>query len=118
MLLSAIIFASSADAHARIHRRCVSIGDFKLFNTPDYRPTAADMVRLVNAYAPEVALVEVRDREDAVKVGETLRASFPNLGIIGFAENWQHEAVVKLPNGSLRVIPTNLALEEFRQIVL
>jgi pilus assembly protein CpaE len=53
-----------------------------------------------------------------VKVGETLRASFPNLGIIGFAENWQHEAVVKLPNGSLRVIPTNLALEEFRQIVL
>jgi pilus assembly protein CpaE len=115
MSLSAMIFASNEEARSRIQRRCLNLGDVKLFPTPDSRPSAPDMVRLINCYSPDIALIEFHDRLDALKVEETVRASCPDLAILGFCENWQYEALIKTPVRYLRVIPANVPLEEFRE---
>jgi Flp pilus assembly CpaE family ATPase len=117
MLLTAMIFASNVDAQSRIQRRCVTLGDINLFRSPEYRPTGADMVRLINSFSPELALIEFYDREDAIKVEEVIHASCPNLAILGFADNWQHETLLQTNGGYLKVVSTGIGLEEFRQAI-
>ena len=115
MLLTAMIFAADAEVRSRIQRRCVTSGDINLFHSPDYRPTAPDMVRLVNSFVPELAMIEFHDRDDVLKVEEALHAAMPGLVILGFAENWQYEDQVKTPGGFVKVIPSGVPMEAFRE---
>jgi pilus assembly protein CpaE len=115
MQLNTMIFAANAESYSRIQRRCAAAGDFNLFRSPDYRPSPGDMLRLLNSYVPEVALIEMDDRKDALKVEEVLHAGLPNLAILGFSDSW--EDTVKVPGGYLKVIPSNVSLEGFQQAI-
>jgi Flp pilus assembly CpaE family ATPase len=117
MLLNTMMFASGAESQSRMQRRCVTSGDFNLFPSPDYRPSAADMARMINAYSPELAIIEFLDRDDALKVGEVLHASCPNVAILGFADHWQHESLINTSRGYVRVIPANIGVEALKQAV-
>jgi len=59
MMLTAMIFAANGDFYSRIQRRCINSGEINLFRSADYRPTAADMVRLINSFNPELVFIEV-----------------------------------------------------------
>ena len=118
MLLTAMLFAANAESQARIQRRSVTSGDVNLFPSPNYRPTAPDLLRSINSYIPELALIEFSDREDALNVAETLHAGAPNVAILGFADNWKHEWLLRTSYGYLKVIPTDLPVEQFRQAVM
>jgi len=118
MPLSAMIFAISAEAQGRIQRRCVNLGEVKVYPSPERRPSAADMIRLINSYSPELALIEFYDRDDALKTQEIIRASCPNLAIVGFADNWHYETLIKTPGCFLRIIPATIPLEEMRDALL
>jgi len=118
MPLSAIIFAVSAEAQARIQRRCVNLGDIKVYPSSDCRLSAPDMIRLINSYSPELALIEFYDRDDALKTEEILRASHPNLAIVGFANNWHYETLIKTPGRYLQILPATIALEEMRAAIV
>jgi pilus assembly protein CpaE len=118
MLLTAMLFAAKAETQARIQRRCVTSGDINLFRSPEYRPPPPDMLRAVNSYVPELAFIEFYDRDDAIKVAEVLRAGCPQMAILGLADNWQHESLLKTPYGYIRVIPSTVSLEQFRQAVM
>ena len=115
MLLTAMIFASNAEAHSRIQRRCVAAGDINLFPSPNYRPVLRDMVRTINSYSPELVFVEFQDRDDAVQLATDLRAAFPALAILGFADRWPHESMVKIDAGYVRVISSQISNEEFKE---
>jgi len=117
-MLTAMIFASNADSQARIQRRCVNAGNFNLFRSPDYRPSASDMIRLINSYSPEIVLIEFYDREDVLKIEGTLRASFPKLAILGFAHEWKDDPTVKTSKGEMRIIPASAPLDLFKQGVM
>ena len=118
MMLTAMIFASNAGALNRIQRRCVSMGDLNVFRSPEYRPSPPDMVRMINSYGPELALIEFYDPDDARKVEEVVHASCPNLAIVGFADNWRHESLVRTTGGYLRVVSANLEQQAFEQAIL
>ena len=117
-MLTAMIFALNAESQARVQRRCISAGTFNLYQSPEYRPTVADMVRLINAYSPELLFVEFDDRADAIQMHETLRETFPKLAILGFAEDWKSESLLKARLGLLRILPSRAPLEEFQHAVL
>jgi Flp pilus assembly CpaE family ATPase len=118
MLLRAMIFASNPDIIARIHRRCVTSGHIDLYRSPDYRPSPPDMVRMINSFSPETVLVEVYDPDDALKVAEVIHQARPNLAILGIADNWPHEPILKTSSGHLRIVPSNLSLEGFQEAIL
>ena len=118
MLLRAMIFASTSDVYYRIQRRCVACGDIDLFRSPEYRPSAADMLRQVNSWAPELALIEFFDRDDLLKIEEMLHASRPSLAIVGFSDNWQHETTVSVSGGQVAVLSTNASAEAFKDAVM
>jgi pilus assembly protein CpaE len=75
------------------------------------------MVRLINSYAPEVVLIEFQDREDALKTEETLRIGCPKVALLGFAGNWQGEALLRAPGRYIRVISPSIGLEEFKEVL-
>lgn len=118
MLLTAMMFASDAEARSRIQRRCVASGDINLFRSPDYRPTPPDMLRLINSFVPELVVIEFHDRNDVLKVEEVLHGANPNLMILGFADGWQHEEQVKTPNGYIKILSTNVPMESFREALV
>jgi pilus assembly protein CpaE len=113
-----MIFASKGDAEARIRRRCVNSGHISLFRSADYLPSVPDMIRLINSYAPELAFIEVYDRDEALKTMKALHEAFPTVAFLGFADVWLHEPVLKTNGCDLRVIPTTLTLEAFKESVL
>lgn len=115
MLLTAIIFATTPEAHSRIQRRCLTLGDVNLFRGPESRPSAPDTVRMINAYSPELALIEFHDREDILKTEEILRVGCPKVAILGFAENWHGENLVRVPGRYVRVISPSIGLEDFKE---
>ena len=117
MMLTAMIFAANGDLSSRIQRRCINSGDFNLFHTPDYRPSAPDMVRLINSYNPELVFVEFHDREEAFRFESTIHSSCPNVAILGFADNWETERIIKTSGRYLAVIPTVIAPEDFERQV-
>ena len=117
MMLTAMIFAANGEPFSRIQRRCIDAGGFNLFRTPDYRPSAPDMVRIINSFNPELVFFEVYDREDAIKVESTIHISCPNVALLGFADNWDADRTLKANGGYLRVIPSALAPADFvRQV--
>jgi pilus assembly protein CpaE len=116
-MLTAMIFASNGEPFWRIQRRCINSGEVNLFRSPDHRPIAADMVRLINSYNPELAIIEFPDREDALQVESTIRSSCPNVAILGFSDTWDTERVMKATGGYLRVIPSAIAPQDFTQYV-
>ena len=118
MSLSAIIFAVSAEAHARIQRRCMNLGDVKVYPSSDCRLSAPDMIRLINCYSPELALIEFYDRDDVLKTEEIIRASHPNLAIVGFADNWRHETLIKTPGRHVQILPATVGLDAMRSAIV
>jgi pilus assembly protein CpaE len=118
MQLTAMIFGFDADTQARLQRRCVMVGDVNLFHGPDVRPSNSDMVRLINAYSPELVFVEFQDREDAVRTEEYLRVSCPKVALVGFADHWPHEMLLRVPGRYVRVISTSIGMHEFKDVVL
>jgi Flp pilus assembly CpaE family ATPase len=118
MLLRAMIFATTPDIHNRIQRRCVTSGDIDLYRSPEYRPSASDMLRLINSYAPEMALIEFYDLDDLRKIEETLHAECPGLAIVGFADGWKHENPVKVATGCVNVISSSAPIEAFKDAVM
>jgi pilus assembly protein CpaE len=116
-MLTAMIFAADGEMFSRIQRRCINSGDLNLLRSADYRPTAPDMVRLINSFNPELVFIEFDDREHALKIESTIHASCPKVAILGFADNWVTERVIKTTGGYLSVIPTAITLEDFAQQV-
>lgn len=117
-MLPAMIFAADADALARIQRRCAGASFIKLFQVSAERPSLNDMLRLIRAYHPELVLIEFQDRADALSTEATLRAELPKLGILGFADSWQYEPILRTVRGHLRVVSASVAFEEFQECVL
>jgi pilus assembly protein CpaE len=117
MMLTAMIFAADGEQFSRIQRRCINAGDFNLFRSPDYRPSAPDMLRLINSFNPELVFVECYNRDDALNLESTIHSSRPNVAILGFADDWETERVMKTPGGYLAVIPTVITPEDFEQQV-
>src|SRR5689334_10557137 len=113
-----MIFATDPETSIRIHRRCVTSGDIELFRSPEFRPSAADIIRLVNSFYPELALVEVYDRSDATKMVEVVRQACPNLAIVGISDKWRDEPLIETGRGPLRIIASNLPLEQFHEAIL
>jgi pilus assembly protein CpaE len=64
-----------------------------------------------------MVFIEVYDREDALKVESIIHNSCPNVAILGFADNWETDRVIKATSGYLRVIPTTISPEEFSRQV-
>jgi pilus assembly protein CpaE len=116
-MLTAMIFAADRDLYSRIQRRCLNSGEINLFRSADYRPSAADMVRLINSFSPEIAFIELNDREDALHVESTIHNSCPNVAILGFSDNWDGDRVFKATGRHLRVIPTSITPEDFAQYI-
>jgi len=107
MQLTAMIFPSSADGRSRIEELCAGWSELLVLPTPLGRPSDPEMIRMINSERPELALVELRDKEDALSVAETLNASCPSVAVLGFSTDWQHETLVRTGNGYQRVISTD-----------
>jgi pilus assembly protein CpaE len=112
-MLTAMIFASNGDLFSRMQRRCINSGEINLFRSVDYRPPAPDIARLINSFNPELVFIELFGREDALTVESAIRNSCPNVAILGFADNWESERVMKATGGYLQVIPTNISPDDF-----
>ncbi len=117
MMLTAMIFAASGEPFWRVQRRCLNSADINLYRSPDYRPTASDMVRLINSYNPELVLIEFQDRDDALQAEATIRSACPNVAIVGFADDWEGERVMRVTGGYLRIIPTSISPQDFAQFI-
>ena len=116
-MLTAMIFANAGDMASRIQRRCINSGDISLFRSPEYRPTASDMVRLINSYSPELVFIEVHDQRGRPgdRVDGARRVS--DVGLMGFSDNWDGRPGDQGTGGSLRIIPSTIAAPEFLQQV-
>lgn len=117
MTLSAMIFASAGEMRSRIQRRCINSGDMTLFRSPEYRPSGPDIVRLINSYNPELVIIEFHDRQEALEIEATVRAACPAVGIVGVADQWAGDRVLSASGGTLRVLPSTIAPDEFSQQV-
>jgi MinD-like ATPase involved in chromosome partitioning or flagellar assembly len=116
-MLTTMIFSAKGELFSRIQRRCIHMGGLNLFRSPDYLPSAADIIRLINSFNPELAFIEFHDREEALKVESTIHDCCPNVAILGFADNWDGDRVFKTTRGYLRVIPSSITPEDFAQHV-
>jgi pilus assembly protein CpaE len=117
MKLSAMIFASVGDMGSRIQRRCINCGDMTLFRSPEYRPSAADMVLQINSYNPELVLIEFHDPEDALAIETMVRTACPSVAILGFADQWPTDRLIKCMGGCLQIIPTTISQADFTKQV-
>src|SRR5206468_1764906 len=108
MLLTAMIFASNADAQSRIQRYCGETRDLHVAGSTESRPPVEEMVRTIRANNPELLLIEFQDRDDALQIEEAVRASCPNAAILGFANDWQDESLIRTAGGYLRVLANNV----------
>ena len=117
-MLSTMIFASDAETQSRIQRRCTSLGGMNVYRSPEYRPSAPDIVRMINSYSPELALIEFRNSSDLIQVEEMVHACCPHVAILGFASEWKHDRVIQSTGACVRILPTNGTLEEFKDAIL
>jgi Flp pilus assembly CpaE family ATPase len=118
MLLTAMIFAVSADARKRIQWRSMALGDLNLFRSPELRPSPPEIIGLINSYSPELIIVQFHDVEDVLNMEAAIHSACPNVAILGFADHWPFEPLIKTSRGPVRVVSANLPVEVFRQSIL
>ncbi len=86
-MLGSIIFGPDRELSDLLYRRCTEFPDLTVYKVFNEYPKLHHLVRLLNAYTPEVAFVEVSRDSAGWDFAADLLAERPDSGIVGYTKD-------------------------------
>lgn len=90
-MTGAIIIIPSRDLADYVNRRCAECESLGVYKVVDEYPKLYVLLRLLNAYRPDVILLEVGDSEEGWSAAGEIRSESPEVAIVGFSRGGEME---------------------------
>jgi hypothetical protein len=118
-VLSAISFGPDRDLYNYLQQVCAEFRDLCIYKTLPHYPSAYELIRTLNGYAPEIVFLEIGESPDAFAIASQVRTYNRHAAIIGYAQQCDDKLLVKaLESGVARILVPPFSGEELQQVLV
>jgi pilus assembly protein CpaE len=116
-MLETIIFGANAEFTSKVQQMCSDLEGICVYRSMDRYPQAHEVIRLLNAFGPQLVFVDFSDEGEGLALDAVIRSTHPATTVLAVSRFPNHGPSVSTEFGSLAVLAIPCAKEEFRHAV-
>jgi len=89
-MFGAILLVRDDGACASMERLAVESAQVNFDKTLQHYPSGSELTRILNAYSPKLAFLDLSEQESALAVAADIQAISPETAVIGFGAGWNN----------------------------
>ncbi len=118
-MLTAVMVGSTRDLLSYMQQICAEFEGLCVYKSLDSYPHPHELIRLLNAYAPEVVFLETGGSETPLALARQIRSYNPKTAIIGFTQECDGDQLVQATQAGIdAILLPPFSAEEFQKVLV